>query len=76
MTRVPADPPRQVHMEGPQLPTRADLDRVTAVTAATIADPACGPADIYRTAEVGRRSWAPTGTRLAPKPALKPSLPL
>ena len=66
MTRAPADPPRQVHVESPQFPIRADLDRVAAVTAATIADPACGPADIYRTAELGRRSWALTGTRLAP----------
>ena len=47
-----ADPPRQARVEGPQLPTRDDLDRVTAVTAATIADPACGPADTYRAAEV------------------------
>ena len=47
-----ADPPHQARVEGPQLPTRADLDRATAVTAATIADPACGPADIYRAAEM------------------------
>ena len=47
-----ADPPRQARVEGPQLPTRADLDRATAVTAATIADPACDPADTYRAAEV------------------------
>jgi hypothetical protein len=52
MTRASADPPRQTHAEGPLLPTRADLDRATAVTAATITDPAAGPADIYRAAEV------------------------
>jgi hypothetical protein len=46
-----ADPPHQARAEGPQLPTRADLDRATAVTAAAIADPASGPADIYRAAE-------------------------
>jgi hypothetical protein len=44
-------PPHQARAEGPQLPTRADLDRATALTAATIADPASGPADIYRAAE-------------------------
>jgi len=47
-----ADPPHRARAEGPQLPTRADLDRATAVTAATIADPASGPADIYRAAEI------------------------
>lgn len=52
MTRASADPPRQAHTEGPQLPTRADLDWATAVTAATIADPASGLADIYQAAEV------------------------
>ena len=52
MTRASADPPRQVQAKGPQLPTRADLDRATAVTAATIADPASGPADVYRAAEI------------------------
>ena len=52
MTRASADPPCQARVEGPQLPTRADLDRATAVTAATIADPASGPADIYRAAEM------------------------
>src|SRR6266550_5902189 len=52
MTRAFADPPRQARVEGPQLPTRDDLDRATAVTAATIADPGSGPADIYRAAEV------------------------
>ena len=52
MTRASADPPRQVQAEGPQLPTRADLDRATAVTAAAIADPASGLADIYRAAEM------------------------
>lgn len=52
MTQASADLPPQTHVEGPQLPTRADLDRATAVTAATIADPACGPVDIYRAAEV------------------------
>ena len=45
-----ADPPHQARAEGPQLPTGADLDRATAVTAAVIADPASGPADIYRAA--------------------------
>jgi hypothetical protein len=50
MTRAFADSPRQPGVEGPQLPTRADLDRATAATAATIADPASGPADIYRAA--------------------------
>src|SRR2546430_14600617 len=49
--RPPADPPRQAHVEGPQLPTRAELDHATATTAAAIADPASGPADIYRAAE-------------------------
>ena len=53
MTRTSEDPPRQVRAEGPQLPTRADLDKATAVTAAMIADPASGPADIYRAAETG-----------------------
>ena len=52
MTRASADPPRQARVAGPQLPTRADLDRATAVTAAVIADPASGPADIYRAAEL------------------------
>ena len=52
MTRPSADLPRQARVEGPRLPTRADLDRATAATAATIADPASGPADIYRAAEV------------------------
>ena len=52
MTRASADLPRQVQAEGPQLPTRADLDRATAVTAAMIADPACCPADVYRAAEI------------------------
>jgi hypothetical protein len=52
MTRASADPPRQARTEGPRLPTRADLDRATAVTAATIADPTCGPADIYQAADV------------------------
>ena len=47
-----ADPPHQARVEGPQLPTRADLDRATAVTAATIADPSSGPVDIYRAAEM------------------------
>ena len=47
-----ADPPHQARVEGPQLPTRADLDRATAVTVATIVDPASGPADIYRAAEM------------------------
>jgi hypothetical protein len=47
-----ADPPHRVCAEGPQLPTRADLDRATAVTAAAIADPASGPVDIYRAAEI------------------------
>ncbi len=47
-----ADPPHQARVEGPQLPTRADLDRATAVTAATIVDPASGPADIYWAAEM------------------------
>ena len=32
-----ADPPHQARVEGPQLPTRADLERATAVTAAAIA---------------------------------------
>jgi hypothetical protein len=52
MTRVSADPPGEARVEGPRLPTRADLDRATVVTAAAIADPASGPADIYRAAEV------------------------
>ena len=52
MTRASADPPRQPCVEGPQLPTRADLDRATAATAAAIADPASSPAGIYRAAEV------------------------
>ena len=52
MTRTAADSPPEARTEGPQLPTRADLDRATATTAATIADPACGPTDIYRAAEV------------------------
>jgi hypothetical protein len=39
-------------VEGPQLPTRTDLDRATAMTAAAIADPASSPANIYRAAEV------------------------
>jgi hypothetical protein len=52
MTQVSADPPGEARVEGPQLPTRADLDQATAVTAAAIADPACGPADIYRAAEM------------------------
>ena len=51
MNRASADRPREARTEGPQLPTRADLDRATALTAAAIADPACGPADIYRAAE-------------------------
>jgi hypothetical protein len=38
--------------EGPQLPTRADLDQATAMTAAAIADPASAPADIYRAADL------------------------
>jgi hypothetical protein len=52
MTRASAESPREARTKGPQLPTRADLDRATAVTAATIADPGCGPADTYRAAEV------------------------
>ena len=52
MTRASADPPRQARVEGPQLPTRTDLDRATATTAAAIADPASSPVDIYRAAEV------------------------
>jgi hypothetical protein len=47
-----ADPSRQARAEGPQLPNRAYLDQATAVTAAAIADPASGPADIYRAAEM------------------------
>ena len=47
-----ADPPHQARVEGPELPTRADLERATAVTAAAIADPASGPVDIYRAAEM------------------------
>ncbi len=46
-----ADTPRQCRAEDPQLPTRADLDRATAVTAATIADPASTPPDVYLAAE-------------------------
>ena len=38
--------------EGPQLPTRADLDQATAMTAAAIADPASTPAGIYRAADM------------------------
>jgi hypothetical protein len=38
--------------EGPQLPTRADLDQATAMTAAALADPASAPADIYRAANL------------------------
>ena len=52
MTRAPADAAREARVEGPQLPTRGDLDRATALTAATIADPASGPPDIYRAAEI------------------------
>ena len=52
MTRASADAAREARVEGPQLPTRTDLDRATALTAATIADPASGPADIYRAAEM------------------------
>ena len=47
-----ADPQHRARAEGLQLPTRADLDRATAVTAATIADPASGSVDIYRAAEI------------------------
>jgi hypothetical protein len=36
---------------GPDLPTRADLDAVTANTAAVLADPAAGRADRIRAAE-------------------------
>jgi hypothetical protein len=35
----------------PGLPTRADLDAATAATAAAIADPASGPAEILRAAQ-------------------------
>jgi hypothetical protein len=35
----------------PGLPTRADLDAATAATAAAIADPAAGPAEILRAAQ-------------------------
>jgi hypothetical protein len=35
----------------PGLPTRADLDAATAATAAVIADPAAGPAEILRAAQ-------------------------
>jgi hypothetical protein len=52
MTRASSDLPFQARVEGPRLPTRADLDRATAATAATIADPGSGPADIYRAAEM------------------------
>lgn len=52
MTRASADAPREARVEGPQLPTRADLDQATALTAAAIADPVSGPADIYRAAEI------------------------
>jgi len=38
--------------EGPQLPTRADLDQATAMTAAALADPASAPAGIYRAADL------------------------
>ncbi len=47
-----ADPPDQARAEGPQLATRAYLEQATAMTAAVIADPASGPADIYRAAEM------------------------
>jgi hypothetical protein len=52
MTRAPADAAREARVEGPQLPTRADLDQATALTAAAIADPVSGAADIYRAAEI------------------------
>jgi hypothetical protein len=35
----------------PGLPTRADLDAATAATAAAIADPVAGPAEILRAAQ-------------------------
>ena len=38
--------------EGPQLPTRADLDQATAATVAAIADPASTPVGIYRAADM------------------------
>ncbi len=37
---------------GPRLPTLGELNRATAVTAATIADPASTAADIHRAAEL------------------------
>jgi hypothetical protein len=37
--------------EGPQPPTRADLDAATAATAAVLADPEASPMDRYHAAE-------------------------
>ena len=38
-------------------PTLADLDEATAATAATIADPAASPMDIYRAAEAEQAAY-------------------
>jgi hypothetical protein len=42
---------RRPAAQWPGLPTRADLDAATAATAAAIADPAAGPAEILRAAQ-------------------------
>jgi hypothetical protein len=39
-------------MSGPELPGRADLDAVTAATAAALADPATSLVDVCRAAEL------------------------
>ena len=52
MTNIESDSQYLARVEGPQLPTRADLDQATAMTAAAIADPASTPADIYRAADL------------------------
>jgi hypothetical protein len=50
---APMKQPEYEHAaEGRQLPTRADLDQATAMTAAAIADPASTPADICHAANL------------------------
>ena len=43
-------PEPRLSAEGPQLPTRADLDVTTAATAAAIADPAASVLDVHQAA--------------------------
>jgi hypothetical protein len=56
LEEIPA--PREPEAEGPQLPTRADLDAATAATAAAIADRTATRADVERLAEAVAATYA------------------